>query len=200
MPTAVTLESIALRHAPAVQRLAAHPDVVATTNLPDPYPEDGARTWIETVVPRQEAGEAYAFAILNAEDVLVGVTGFVDVTATVAELGYWIGRPYWNCGYATAANRQVLAFAFGPLALARVVARPLARNAPSRRVLEKLGFAFLRTEPPTHPKWSEEDVMARYEMSRSQWKEVVASLRLMEHGEGGRAGEGMQGDEQHRQA
>ena len=42
MSTPVTLELVAPYHADAVQRLAAHPDVVATTNLPEPYPDDGA--------------------------------------------------------------------------------------------------------------------------------------------------------------
>lgn len=168
----VTLEPVDLHHAEDIQRLAAHPDVLATTNLPEPYPEDGARTWIEAVAARREAGEEYAFAILDPEGTVVGVTGLVDVTPEAAELGYWVGRPYWNRGYATAANRRTLAFAFDELELQRVFARPLARNAPSRRVLEKLGFVFVRTEPPTHPKWGDDDTMARYEINRARWAAV----------------------------
>lgn len=40
----VHLDPIAPRHADAVQALASHPDVLATTNLPEPYPDDGAIT------------------------------------------------------------------------------------------------------------------------------------------------------------
>ena len=78
----IRLDPIAPRHADAVQKLAAHPDVLATTHLPEPYPEDGAITWIEAVQERREAGTEYPFAILNADDTLVSVTGLVDVTAT----------------------------------------------------------------------------------------------------------------------
>jgi RimJ/RimL family protein N-acetyltransferase len=169
MAAAVTLEPIAPRHADDVQRLAAHPDVVATTNLPEPYPDDGAEQWIAYVRPRHQAGEEFAFAIRNDEDELVGVTGLVDVDDTEAELGFWIGKPYWNRGYATAAARRTLRFAFEEIGLQRVFARPLVRNAPSRRVLEKLGFQFRQTETHEHPKWSEADRVARYRIDRERW-------------------------------
>jgi RimJ/RimL family protein N-acetyltransferase len=169
MPASVTLEPIAPHHADAVQRLAADPDVVATTNLPEPYPEDGAAQWIAYVQPRHAAGEEFAFAIMNEDSELVGVTGLVDVTAIEAELGFWVGKPYWNRGYATAAVRQTLHFAFEAVGLERVFARPLVRNAPSRRVLEKLGFQFQQTETHEHPKWTDADRFARYRIDRSGW-------------------------------
>lgn len=169
MPASVTLEPVAPHHADAVQRLAVHPEVVATTNLPDPYPDDGAAQWIAYVQPRHEAGEEFAFAIMSAEDELVGVTGLVGVTDTTAELGFWIGKPYWNRGYATAAARQAVEFAFDEVGLDRVFARPLERNTPSRRVLEKLGFQFQQTETHEHPKWTEADQFARYRIDRSAW-------------------------------
>ena len=105
MPASVTLEPVAPHHADAVQRLAAHPDVVATTNLPEPYPDDGAAQWIAYVQTRHAVGEEFVFAIMNEDSELVGVTGLVDVTATEAELGFWVGVPYWGRGYATAAAR-----------------------------------------------------------------------------------------------
>ena len=151
MPAFVTLEPVAPHHADAVQRLAAHPDVVATTNLPEPYPDDGAAQWIAYVQPRHAAGEEFAFAIMNEDSELVGVMGLVDVTDTEAELGFWIGKPYWNRGYATADARQTVRFAFEEVGLVHVFARPLAHKAPSRRVLEKLGFQFQQTE--THERW-----------------------------------------------
>jgi ribosomal-protein-alanine N-acetyltransferase len=168
MPT-VRLDPIAPRHADAVRALASHPDVLATTNLPEPYPDDGAITWIEAVQEQREAGTEYPFAILNEEGTLVGVTGLRDVTDDRAEVGFWIGKLYWNRGCATAGTRQLLAFAFDELKLAEVFARPLKRNAPSRRVLEKLGFAAVAIETHEHPKWTEDDPVVRYELTRSDW-------------------------------
>ncbi len=166
----VELEPIAPRHAEEVQPLASHPEVVATTNLPDPYPDDGAEQWIENLIPKREAGTEYAFAVRNEEGVLVGAAGLVDVTDETAELGFWIGKPFWNRGYATAAARKTIDFAFEELRVDRVEARALCRNAPSRRVLEKLGFVEGTVETHEHPKWGEDDLVVRSHLTRSQWQ------------------------------
>jgi len=166
----IRLDPIAPRHADAVQKLASHPDVLATTNLPEPYPDDGAITWIEAVQEQREAGTEYPFAIVNATDTLVGVTGLRDVTDERGEVGFWIGKPYWNRGYATAGTRQLLVFALEKLRLNEVFARPLKRNAPSRRVLEKLGFTAVAEETHEHPKWTEDDPVMRYVLTRRDWR------------------------------
>jgi RimJ/RimL family protein N-acetyltransferase len=55
-------------------------------------------------------------------------------------LGYAFGSAYWGRGYATEAARAVVAEAFGPLDLSRLVAITREANFGSRRVLRKLGF------------------------------------------------------------
>jgi RimJ/RimL family protein N-acetyltransferase len=55
-------------------------------------------------------------------------------------LGYAFGSAYWGRGYATEAATAVLAEAFGPLGLERLVAITREANFGSRRVLAKLGF------------------------------------------------------------
>jgi RimJ/RimL family protein N-acetyltransferase len=160
------IKPVALQHASSIQELAEHPDVVATTTLPEPYPEDGARRFIEYVRQRHEAGEELAFVIL-VEETVVGMTGLDHVTDDDAELGYWIGVPYWGKGYATEAVRHVLQVAFDELDLDEVYALPLEENAASRRVLEKAGFTEVGTESPENPKWEEKKVV-RYVRSRSE--------------------------------
>jgi RimJ/RimL family protein N-acetyltransferase len=56
-----------------------------------------------------------------------------------AELGYWIGRPYWGQGYATEAARALLSLA-KVLGHKRLVAAHFVDNPASGRVLRKLGF------------------------------------------------------------
>lgn len=165
----VRLAPIAPRHADAVQKLASHPDVLATTNLPEPYPDDGAITWIEAVQEQREDGTEHPFAILNEEETLVGVTGLRDVTDDRAEVDFWVGKPYWNRGYAAAGSRRLLHFAFDVLGLKEVFARPLKRNASSRRVLDKLGSTAVAEEVHEHPKWTEDDPVVRYERTRRDW-------------------------------
>ncbi len=172
MSTLVRIEPVGMEHAEAVQRLATDPAVIATTNLPSPYPEDGAVTWIRTLREGQEGGEEHAFAIVSEAEGLVGVTALVLVPeqAGSAELGYWVGRPYWGRGYATAANRLLLDFGFGTLKLRRIFARPLVRNRASCRVLEKLGFRHVATQQNPFPRFDPADEVARYELKRWQWR------------------------------
>ncbi len=168
----VRIEPIGLPHAAAVQQLASDPHIAATTNLPDPYPPDGARHWIRYLIHKRRAGAEYAFVLFNAVDELVGVNGFVDVDAGTgfAELGYWIGRPYWGRGYATAGNRLILDFGFDVLALRRVIARPLLRNPASCRVLEKLGFRRVETQRNGFAKFHPDDLLVVYEMTAEAWQ------------------------------
>lgn len=179
--TSVTLIPIAPEHATAVQRLASDPLVTATTNLPEPYPDGGAAWWIGDVSVRHEAGSEYAFAVLatppsgaQAEaPELVGVCGLVmpdrnePGAERVAEMGYWIGRPYWGRGYATAACRALVSFAFDHTAVDTIDAYPLAENAASRRVLEKTGARLVAIVPNKYPKWSPERVLAQYRIQRA---------------------------------
>ena len=68
-----------------------------------------------------------------------------------AELGYWLGEPFWGRGLATAAVRAVTRHAFAAFPLERVFALPFGPNRASQRVLEKAGFrreAYLRSRLP----------------------------------------------------
>ena len=59
-----------------------------------------------------------------------------------AELGYWIGVPYWGQGLVPEASRELLRHAFEDLGLARVWCGYYDGNEKSRRVQEKLGFVY----------------------------------------------------------
>ncbi len=58
------------------------------------------------------------------------------------EVGYRLARRSWGQGIATEAAAAVVQHAFAALELPRVVAVAYPDNAPSRRVLEKVGFTF----------------------------------------------------------
>lgn len=63
-----------------------------------------------------------------------------DVYRINAEIGYWIGEPYWGKGYATEAVRLLIKFAFEELDLLRIYAKIYEYNIGSMKVLEKTGF------------------------------------------------------------
>ena len=58
------------------------------------------------------------------------------------ELGYRLRRAAWGAGVATEASKAMLDIAFDQWGVAQVMAAILPGNARSRRVVEKLGFAY----------------------------------------------------------
>ena len=61
------------------------------------------------------------------------------------ELGYWIGKPFWGQGLIPEAAREILRPAFADLGMARIWCGYYDGNVKSRRVQEKLGFAYHHT-------------------------------------------------------
>ena len=90
------------------------------------------------------ADEAYSLFILDgrSETLLGGLTlGLVRRgVAQACTLGYWMGQRHAGKGYMSEAVRGALRFAFQELALHRVEAACLPNNAPSRRLLDRVGF------------------------------------------------------------
>jgi len=134
----------ALADAEATQRLAGDRAIADTTvNIPHPYANGMAEAWIGTHRKGYERGEAVYFAVLRREDkALIGAISLeqVDSRHGHAELGYWIGRPYWNHGYCTEAAAAMLQYGFSELNLYRIFATHFVRNQASGRVMQKLGM------------------------------------------------------------
>lgn len=180
---AVNLEPVGWQHVREIQALAEDPAIGATTNLPEPYPPDGAEQFVRAAIEKEASGEERLFAVIAGSTEtetprLVGVCGLLGIRsgeegpgrAAQAELGYWIGRPYWGRGYATAAARQAIDLAFRDLATERLTAMCLESNAASWRILEKVGFRFTGYGSNPHPKWPPKTRFAQFELPREAWK------------------------------
>jgi ribosomal-protein-alanine N-acetyltransferase len=57
-----------------------------------------------------------------------------------AEIGYWIGKPWWGHGFATEAASALVRYCFATVGFKRLICCHFEDNAASRRVIEKLGF------------------------------------------------------------
>lgn len=79
---------------------------------------------------------------------LIGCCGIDLVEAhRSGEVGYWIGKPYWNHGYASEALARLIDWALSEVGVEKIIGRVFAGNSPSSRVLEKVGMqkeGFLR--------------------------------------------------------
>ncbi len=129
--------------APTVQLLAGDKDVAVTTLLiPHPYPDGAAEAWIATHQRDFDNGKSIVFAIrLRANHALIGCISLsLEPEHLRAEMGYWIGKLYWNQGYCTEAARAVIQFAFYDLGLKRICAHYFASNPASRRIMQKVGM------------------------------------------------------------
>ena len=108
--------------------------------FPHPYHRDDALKFISTIAAQEPES---AFAIANNTEA-IGVIGFqllADVLRRSAEIGYWLGEPFWGRGIATQALVVVCARAFEQHDIVRLTAPVFAWNPASARVLEKAGFA-----------------------------------------------------------
>lgn len=109
--------------------------------FPHPYTKQDARDWVRNVCQRSPET---SFAIAVDEEAVGGI-GFVlhpDVERVSAEIGYWIGEPFWGRGLVADALRAVTEYAMQTHGLTRVYAVPFARNTASCRVLEKAGYVL----------------------------------------------------------
>jgi len=107
--------------------------------IPFPYTEDNADDFIKYC---QSEAPQFTFAIEYNKE-LVGTIGLVrqtDIYKLTAEIGYWIGEPYWGKGIATKAVRLITEYGFNNLGLVRIHTGVFDFNKGSQRVLEKAGY------------------------------------------------------------
>jgi RimJ/RimL family protein N-acetyltransferase len=142
--------------APEVERLAGDRRIAETTlNIPHPYPRGAAEAWIALHKQEWTKGRALNLALERRDDgALLGAIGLrVEPDHARAEIGYWIGVPYWGNGYATEATRALVDYAFDALGLNRVYAYHFTGNPASGRVLQKAGMRYEGTRREHMRKW-----------------------------------------------
>ena len=167
------LRPFMLADAPEVQRLVSERDIAATTiNIPHPYEDGIAEDWIKTHEQKFEQGESVSFAITHREQgFLIGAIG-LDIEYPNGEsrqLGYWIGKPYWNQGYCTEAARAVVKYGFDALHLNRIFARHFGSNPASGRVMQKTGMKYEGTMREAIKKWGRFEDMVCYAILKGEY-------------------------------
>lgn len=137
------LRSFASEDIPAIVRLAGARQIAATTlMIPHPYAEGDARAFLAKANEDFTEGLSVIFAvsILPGRELCGAVGLHIADSHRRAELGYWIGMPYWGKGLATEAAGAAVAFGFETVQLRRIYAHHFAENIASQRVLEKIGM------------------------------------------------------------
>lgn len=150
LPTLYTerllLRPLKVTDAPIVQNLAGKREIAETTiAIPHPYEDGMAEEWIKSHQKINDQSREYPFAITIKEGrtkgALIGIVAIIPRRPhKKAEIGYWIGLPYWSQGYCTEAAARIVAFGFEEFEYQRMYAHCFSRNIASARVLEKIGM------------------------------------------------------------
>jgi RimJ/RimL family protein N-acetyltransferase len=140
----LVLRPFELSDGPEVRRLAGDPGIAEMTlNVPHPYEDGMAEAWIRRHQEWFEEGVDTEFAITRRDSgELIGAVGLRGGGGPHrrAELGFWVGTPFWGRGCATEAAAAVTGYGFSGVGLNRVFAHHLRRDPASGRVLRKIGM------------------------------------------------------------
>ena len=181
MPDLVTprlrLRPFRLDDAPVVAELCGAWEIADTTaNMPHSYELSMAEEWIASHPEALAEGTGITFAITQREPGhLAGAIGIhIDRTNRSGELGYWVGKHYWNRGYATEATRAVIAYGFEELELNRIHARHMTRNLASGRVMQKADMTFEGILRQSLYRWDKFEDVAIYSILRIEYERAQA--------------------------
>jgi RimJ/RimL family protein N-acetyltransferase len=191
----LTLRPFTLADAGRVRELAGDARIAATTaNIPHPYPAGLAEIWIQSHAPLAQDSRQFTFAVTLAgtrtperemdlldTGHLIGAVSLIlssDLAIGRAELGYWIGVPYWHRGFATEAAYAVVTFGFQRLGLRRIFARHVTHNYASGRVLQKLGMTHEGTLAEQFAKNNEVFDLESYAILKDEWLRTRARHRF----------------------
>jgi RimJ/RimL family protein N-acetyltransferase len=164
----VRLRRLTLADCDVAARWGADPDFCVYAGWTVHRPTaDRARLWRDLVTEPQD--DLLRLAAVDESDDLVGYVDLMGLEPTRRELGYLVGsRAHWGRGWGTAIAAAGLYHGFSRLGLSEIWAEALDANAPSVRILERLGMAESgRGDDGTF--LGEPSYYRRFAISRSVW-------------------------------
>jgi RimJ/RimL family protein N-acetyltransferase len=132
--------------AAVIARYADNPGIARylRDRFPSPYSPEDAIRFLDYATNTSQ--ECVACIDLNGEAAgVISIQFRTDIERCSAELGYWLGEPFWGHGIMTSAIRCFTAWAMARFDLTRIYAEIFAENQASGRVLEKSGFVKIGT-------------------------------------------------------
>lgn len=172
----LNLVPFAQAHAADVQRYSGFWEVARyTSNIPHPYPSDGAVAFARAVeFDRRNGQGGLVFAISRKGQ--ERVIGLIDLNLTddarSAELGYALSPEVWGQGIACEAAKALIAWGFESVGLDAIVSRALVVNRASCRVLRKAGFRRIGHGSLYMPERRKTGLLEEYRLLRHEWLRV----------------------------
>lgn len=140
--------------AESLYEYAKNPEVGPAAGWPIHTSVENSKEIIKDVL---SSDETYAVT-LKDNDIAIGSVGLLigdksnlGIAAGEAEIGYWIGKPFWGQGLIPEAVRELMRYAFNDLGMTTLWCGYFDGNEKSKRAQEKCGFRFHHTE--TEKEW-----------------------------------------------
>jgi RimJ/RimL family protein N-acetyltransferase len=166
----LVLRAPARSDVPALVALAGDRRVAANTaRIPHPYTAADAVGLIASI---NQTDSEMVFAI-ELDDALIGMCS-LDLRQDGAELGYWLGLPFWGLGYATEAARALIDYGFAALGHEVLQSGARVSNPASRRVLEKCGFQWTGVQLCRIRAINSAAPIDRFRLDRGLWASLKA--------------------------
>jgi ribosomal-protein-alanine N-acetyltransferase len=136
----LTLRPIRAEHKQAIIPLISEREVARNLlRVPHPYLDHHFDEFLAEM-SGSDTDAVFSIFIQNEDRLCGGIGLHLAPEHNRAELGYWLGLPFWGHGYATEAARAVVEYGFDKLKLNRIFASHFSGNDASGRVLQKLGM------------------------------------------------------------
>ena len=166
------LRAVTLADAPAYQKYFSNFEVIRHLGaaVPWPYPQNGAHDFIKNVIIPNQGKDRWVWGIFlksNPNELI----GAVDLwrKGIPEHRGFWLGQDFWGKGIMAEAVTPVTDYAFNDLGFERLIFSNARGNIQSRKIKEKTGARFLKTEPAdfVDPKYKEREL---WELCKKDWK------------------------------
>lgn len=140
----ISLRRLEEKDIPDVQKYASNPEIGKMSNVPSPYPENGAQSWYKHVVSVQNRGHSKVFTIVFKNE-FAGIISLNEIAKSEykAKVDYWVRSDLHSQGIGTLAVHCVLKQG-RKLGLKCFYSGCLGRNVGSKKVLLKNGFNIER--------------------------------------------------------
>ncbi|MEY8650493.1 GNAT family N-acetyltransferase, partial [[Clostridium] innocuum] len=130
-------------------RYAKNPNIGPKAGWPVHDSVENSREIIRTVL---SAPNTFAVVLKETMEpvgsigLMIGKQSNLAIADDEGEIGYWIGEPYWGQGLIPEAVKELMRFGFEDCQLKTLWCGYFDGNEKSKRVQEKCGFHYLRSE------------------------------------------------------
>ena len=137
----ISLRKLTLAHREVLVELANNKKI--WLNLTDGFPHPYGLEHADFFLDGKEEDEPTLYFGIHFQGEFCGIISIhprEDVYKLTAEIGYWIGEPFWGKGIMPVAVSLMTDYSFQKLGLHRLEAGVFEYNPASMRVLEKCGY------------------------------------------------------------